>query len=59
AALGMVFSVGISYAAIYVILRLEDYALLAGSVILFILMTVLMTFTGRINRQDMPAVTGK
>ncbi|MBR2641734.1 MAG: cell envelope integrity protein CreD [Lentisphaeria bacterium] len=59
AALGMFLSVGISYAAIYVILRLEDYALLAGSVILFILMTVLMTFTGRINRQDMPAVTGK
>jgi inner membrane protein len=55
AVLGMVFSVGLSYAAIYVILRLEDYALLAGSGILFVLMVVLMTFTGKINRQDTQA----
>ena len=51
AALGMFGAVAISYAAIYVILQLEDYALLAGSVILFILLAVLMTFTGKINRQ--------
>ena len=52
AALGMFGAVAISYAAIYVILQLEDYALLAGSVILFILLAVLMTFTGKINRQN-------
>ena len=51
AALGMFFAVAASYAAIYVILQLEDYALLAGSVILFVLLAVLMTFTGKINRQ--------
>ncbi len=55
AALGMFFAIAVSYAAIYVILRLEDYALLAGSVILFILMTILMAFTGKINRQGMSA----
>ena len=55
AALGMFFAVALSYAAIYVILRLEDYALLAGSAILFILMTILMAFTGKINRQDTTA----
>jgi len=52
AALGMSGAVLLSYAAIYVILQLEDYALLAGAVILFVLLAVLMTFTGKINRQD-------
>ena len=52
AALGMFGAVAASYAAIYVILQLEDYALLAGSVILFVLLAVLMTFTGKINRQS-------
>ena len=51
AALGMFCAVALSYGAIYVILQLEDYALLAGSVILFVLLAVLMTFTGKINRQ--------
>ncbi len=51
AALGMFCAVALSYGAIYVILQLEDYALLAGAVILFILLAVLMTFTGKINRQ--------
>lgn len=54
AALGMFLAVLAAYSAIYVILQLEDYALLAGSVILFILMTVLMAFTGRINRSTEP-----
>jgi len=52
AALGMFFAVAAAYAAIYVILQLEDYALLAGSIILFVLLTVLMIFTGKINRQE-------
>ena len=52
AAAGMFAAVATSYAAIYVILQLEDYALLAGSIILFILLAVLMTFTGKINRQS-------
>ena len=50
AALGMFLAVAISYAAIFVILQLEDYALLVGSIILFVLLTVLMTFTGKLNR---------
>ena len=52
AALGMFLAESAAYAAIYVILQLEDYALLAGSIILFILLTVLMSFTGKINRQE-------
>ena len=52
AALGMFFAVAAAYAAIYVILQLEDYALLAGSIILFVLLTVLMIFTVKINRQE-------
>jgi inner membrane protein len=50
AVLGMFLAVAISYAAIFVILQLEDYALLVGSIILFVLLTVLMTFTGKLNR---------
>ena len=49
---GMIFAVSAAYAAIYVILQLEDYALLAGAGILFVLLTVLMIFTGRINGRD-------
>lgn len=49
-ALGMVAVTLLSYAVIFVILRLEDYALLAGSAVLVILMAVLMAFTGKLNR---------
>lgn len=41
-----------AYATIYVILQLEDYALIAGSAALFILLAVLMVFTGKINRNE-------
>lgn len=53
AAAGMSLAVAASYAAVYVILQLEDYALLTGAAILFVLLAVLMAFTGKINRQDM------
>ncbi|MBQ4106032.1 MAG: cell envelope integrity protein CreD [Lentisphaeria bacterium] len=56
AAICMGSATAIAYAAIYVILQLEDYALLTGSILLFILLTVLMYFTGKINR--LPAETG-
>ena len=44
-------TVALSYALIYALVRMEDYALLAGSAILFVMLAVLMKFTGRINRQ--------
>ncbi|MBQ7207070.1 MAG: cell envelope integrity protein CreD [Lentisphaeria bacterium] len=50
-ALGMFCVMMLSYGVIFVILRLEDYALLAGSGVLVILMAVLMGFTGRLNRR--------
>lgn len=49
-ALGMVAVTILSYCVIFVILRLEDYALLAGSAVLVVLMAVLMAFTGKLNR---------
>ncbi|MBE6368221.1 MAG: cell envelope integrity protein CreD [Lentisphaerae bacterium] len=51
-ALGMALAALSAYSAIFVILQLEDYALLAGTVILFVLLVVLMTFTGKINRME-------
>lgn len=42
----------VAYALVFVILRLEDYALLAGSGVLLVIMIVLMAFTGRLNRED-------
>ena len=47
---GMFAVTALSYSVIFVILRLEDYALLAGSAVLVILMAVLMAFTGKLNR---------
>jgi len=49
-AAGMVAVTALSYCVIFVILRMEDYALLAGSAVLVVLMTVLMAFTGKLNR---------
>ena len=58
-AIGMFLAVLVAYSAIFVILQLEDYALLAGTVILFVLLVVLMTFTGRINRlENTPTASG-
>ena len=51
-ALGMFCVMMLSYGVIFVILRLEDYALLAGSGVLVILMAVLMGFTGKLNQRD-------
>lgn len=40
-----------AYALIYVLVGMEDYALLAGSIVLFVLLAAIMKFTGRINRE--------
>ena len=52
AALGMAVVTILSYCVIFVILRLEDYALLAGSGVLVILMAVLMGLTGKLNQRN-------
>ncbi len=41
-----------AYGAIYIMLQMEDFALLTGTVTLFVLLIVLMTFTGNLNRQS-------
>lgn len=40
-----------AYGAIYVMLRMEEFALLTGTATLFVLLIVLMTFTGSLNRE--------
>jgi inner membrane protein len=40
-----------SYAVIFVLLRMEDYALLAGALVMFVLLGILMGMTGRMNRE--------
>lgn len=52
AALGMAAVTLLSYCVIFVILRLEDYALLAGSGVLVVLMAVLMGLTGKLNQRN-------
>lgn len=42
----------LAYAVIFVLLRLEDYALLAGTLVMLALLAILMAMTGRINRLD-------
>ena len=49
---GVVFAA--SYLINFVILRMEDYSLLAGTIVLAILLAVIMVLTGKINRKDMP-----
>ncbi len=41
----------LAYALIYTLTRMEDYALLAGSIILLLLLALLMKLTGHLNRQ--------
>jgi len=41
--------VALAYALIYTLVRMEDYALLAGSLILLVMLVLMMKFTGRIN----------
>ena len=50
ACLGISLATLLAYGVIFVILQLEDYALLAGSGILFLLLLVFMALTGKINR---------
>ena len=51
AVLGMGLAMLASYGVIFVILRLEDYALLAGALVMLALLSTLMIMTGRINKQ--------
>lgn len=50
-AFGLALVTALSYLVVYAILQLEDYALLAGSGVLVLLMAVLMAFTGKLNRK--------
>ena len=51
-AMGAVFALG--YALNFIILRMEDMALLAGTVVLAVVLGVMMLITGRINRPVKP-----
>ena len=51
ATVGIGLAVLVSYAVIFVLLRVEDYALLVGTLLVLALLTVLMGMTGRINQQ--------
>ena len=44
-------TVALAYALVYALVRMEDYALLVGSGLLFVMLALLMKFTGRINRE--------
>lgn len=44
-----------SYTLIYFILQLEDYALLAGSLVLAVFMAIVMAFTGKLNQRKASA----
>lgn len=50
AAVGLGVIVTLAYALIFVILRLQDYALMAGTAVMFVLLAVLMAFTGKLNQ---------
>lgn len=43
----------LAYILIFVLIRLEDYALLVGSCILLVLLAVLMKCTGHLNREEL------
>ena len=51
AVLGMCVAMLASYGIIYVLLKLEDYALLAGALVMLALLGILMAMTGRMNKQ--------
>jgi len=44
--------VALAYALIYLLVRMEDYALLAGSAVLLVLLALVMKFTGHMNRKS-------
>lgn len=46
-----------AYGMIYLLLQMKDYALIAGCVTLFILLAVLMLFTGNLNKKKTTAVS--
>ncbi len=52
AVIGMGTAVMASYAVIFVLLRMEDYALLAGALLMLVLLAILMGMTGRMNQQE-------
>ncbi|GEM_PF-443181 len=45
----------LAYLLIFVLIRLEDYALLAGSIILLALLAILMRATGNMNKAELQA----
>jgi inner membrane protein involved in colicin E2 resistance len=47
---GIIFA--ISYLLNFVILRMEDLALMSGTVVLAVILGVLMVLTGKINRKQ-------
>ena len=44
-------TVALAYALVYALVSMEDYALLVGSAVLFIMLALLMKFTSRLNRE--------
>ena len=50
AVLGMGIAMLVSYGIIFVILKMEDYTLLAGALVMLALLGILMIMTGRINK---------
>ena len=48
--MGVIF--GGSYLLNFLILRMEDFALLSGTIILAVILGVLMALTGKINRKE-------
>lgn len=49
-AIGLIFAV--SYAVNFIMLRMEDLALLSGTIVLAIVLAILMAITGKMNRQQ-------
>ena len=49
-AMGIIFAV--SYAVNFILLRMEDLALLSGTIILALVLAILMALTGKMNRQQ-------
>ena len=48
--MGVIFAV--SYLLNFMILRMEDFALMSGTIVLAIILGVLMILTGKINRKE-------
>ena len=48
--MGVIFA--ISYAANFIMLRMEDLALLSGTIVLAVVLAILMVLTGKMNRQQ-------